>query len=266
MAEPSATPARAHTQSGGRGHRGIIPGGPATLTPACEAPAGRWHLHRQAAEIAPAADDHRLRSSQVRLRDSLLADRRSRALSTSTARGLSRGARLATRTRRRERHDPAARAPSLPTRASRPLRGRRSSRSLRHLGPLLTLLLAQVDQLVRWATPQTASRRRARRRQRRERREARGGASAVARGLAVGDAVAGRVCAVPVESGGDLRRDRCARARLHAMVCEPPARTSLCALRARIRSRRPRAGYPPAALEWPLWPVGMSCGVLLTLK
>ena len=114
-------------------------------------------------------------------------------------------------------HGPAARAPSLPTREYRPLRGRRSSRSLRLLGPLLTLLLVQVDQLVRWATPRTASRRRARRRQRRERREARGGASAVARGSALGDAVAGRVCAIPAES-----HDRCVRARLRAMVCEPP--------------------------------------------
>ena len=118
-------------------------------------------------------------------------------------------------------HGPAARAPSLPTRESRPLRGRRSSRSLRLLGPLLTLLLVQVDQLVRWATPRTASRRRARRRQRRERREARGGASAVARGSAVGDAVAGRVCAIPAESGGDIGRDRCVRVRLRAMTCEP---------------------------------------------
>ena len=38
----------------------------------------------------------------------------------------------------------------------------------------------------------------------------------------MGDAVAGRVCAIPAESGGDLGRDRCMRARLRAMVCEPP--------------------------------------------
>ena len=38
----------------------------------------------------------------------------------------------------------------------------------------------------------------------------------------MGDVVAGRVCAIPAESGGDLGRDRCVSARLRAMVCEPP--------------------------------------------
>ena len=37
----------------------------------------------------------------------------------------------------------------------------------------------------------------------------------------MGDAVAGRVCAIPAESGGDIGRDRCVRVRLRAMMCEP---------------------------------------------
>ena len=60
--------------------------------------------------------------------------------------------------------------------------------------------------------------------------------------------------------------DRCVRARLRAMVCEPPREAvSVCALWSRVRSRRPCVGWPPAGLGRPLWPVGVSYGAPLIL-
>ena len=150
MPAPSSTPARASIESGRRGHLGIIPDGPDTRPLPCDAPAARWHSHSEPSEIAPATDDHCLRTLQTRAGDILIVGRSALARSASTAQFHSNGARIVTRTGRCERCGPAARAPSMSTRALRPLCGRRSRRIWRLPCPLLTFSRAQVDKQVTW--------------------------------------------------------------------------------------------------------------------
>ena len=150
MPAPSSTPARASIESGRRGHQGITCDRMSMPAAPCEAPAEPWHLHSEPSEIAPATDDHCLRTLQTRAGDILIVGRSALARSASTARCNSNGARIVTRTGRCERCGPAARAPSMSTRALRPLCGRRSRQILRLPGPLLTFSLAQVDEQVTW--------------------------------------------------------------------------------------------------------------------
>ena len=74
------------------------------------------------------------------------------------------------------------------------------------------------------------------------------------------------LCTLCVACGGDFGRSHCVGGETRAVMCGTPRAAAMLASEVARRAICPRDAGRPAGLGRPLWPVGVSCRVLLTLK